>query len=139
MDKGKTFTLSTDYPGIARFYYLGIQVDIPNELSGIEYRAAWDTGATVTCISKRIADYLRLPIDGYTQANTAGGTILAQVVTVDVRFSNGLIFKSIPVCVAELLNYDVLIGVDIISKGDFLVQNQNGKTTVKFGVPKLDI
>ena len=38
----------------------------------------------------------------------------------------------------ELINTDVLIGMDIINEGDFAVSNEYGATTFSFRIPSVE-
>ena len=38
----------------------------------------------------------------------------------------------------ELLDTDVLVGMDIINKGDFAVSNRNGATSFSFRIPSVE-
>ena len=125
------------YSNIARVYGIPLQVDIPGERVGKEYNAIRDTGASSTCISNRLVDYLSLPIDGYVDNHTANGTVRSTLHTVDVRFQSGLYFKGIQVVAADMVMQDVLIGTDIISLGDLSITNYYGRTIVTFGVPSI--
>lgn len=42
---------------------------------GVKINAIWDTGASGTCISKRVAQQLKLVPVGMSSHNTAAGTI----------------------------------------------------------------
>jgi len=37
----------------------------------------------------------------------------------------------------ELTGFDILIGMDIINKGDFAISNRNGKTMFSFRYPSM--
>jgi len=132
------FTHTKPYAGVARVYEIVLQIDRPTERSGRQYHSIWDTGATHTTISQRLAQLLDLAPVGFTDTHTANGTaVRCPIHLVDVRFESGLLFKKVPVIVANLLVTDVLIGTDIISQGDFSVTNCNEKTIVTFGVPSI--
>ena len=132
------FAHTTPYSEIARIYKIPIQIDRFNERSGIEYNAIWDTGASGTSISKRLAEYLNLVPIGFVDTHTANGTaIRCPIHLVDIRFQSGLYFANCPVVAVNLLTTDVLIGTDIISQGDFSITNCDGKTIVTFAVPSI--
>jgi len=131
------FAHTKPYAGLARVYEISLQVDRPTERSGRQYHSIWDTGATHTTISQRLAQFLNLTPVGFTDTHTANGTARCPVHFVDVRFESGLYFHKIPVLTSNLMTTDVLIGTDIISQGDFSVTNCNGKTIITFGVPSI--
>jgi len=131
------FAHTTPYKGIARVYGMAVQIDRPKERSGRQYFAIWDTGASGTCISNKLAEFLKLEPVSFVDTNTANGAVRCPVSLVDIRFESGLTFQNVTVTVANLLTYDALIGTDIISLGDFSVTNLDGETCVTFGVPSI--
>ena len=87
------------------------------------WTAIWDTGATKSCIAKRIVDELNLIAVGRTSIGTANGITDANTYLVDIGLPNGVTVKNILVTCADLGDDDVLIGMDIITKGDFSITN----------------
>ncbi|MBQ7752795.1 MAG: retroviral-like aspartic protease family protein [Treponema sp.] len=85
------------------------------------WTAIWDTGATKSCIAKRIVDELNLIAVGRTSIGTANGITDANTYLVDIGLPNGVTVKNILVTCADLGDDDVLIGMDIITKGDFSI------------------
>jgi len=51
--------------------------------------------------------------------------------------TNGTIFPNLQVAEGELNNCDMLVGMDVINSGDFIVSNFNGKTVFTFRMPSL--
>ena len=101
--------------------------------------ALWDTGATGSVILKEIADKLHLPVIGFGKVATAGGVVEVPFYYIDVLLPNNVIFPKLRVSQADALGLGVnmLVGMDIISKGDFAISNFEGKTTFTFRVPSL--
>lgn len=104
----------------------------PNVLN---YVGIWDTGATGTVVTKKVADDLKLPPIGKVKVYHADGEGWANVYLVNLLLRNGVGFKSLRVTEGKLNGADVLIGMDVITQGDFAVTNLNGNTTFSFGVP----
>lgn len=53
---------------------------------------------------------------------------------------NNVIVQNVIVACADLgINIDLLIGMDIISLGDFAITNVNGKTIFSFRLPSVSI
>lgn len=100
-----------------------------------KYTAIWDTGATGTVISQRVIDECGLIPTGMTQVATAGGIVSVGTYIVDVSLPNNVTFHNLNVTSGNLNGTDVLIGMDIISAGDFSVSNFNGKTKFTFRIP----
>lgn len=108
--------------------------------SGIEHRIAitqWDTGATGTCISKSIAAQLKLQPIGMLRIRTPSGTTMVNRYIVDIILNQEIRIKNLEVLETEIgsQGIDVLIGMDIISCGDFAVSNFNGNTQFTFRIP----
>ena len=103
------------------------------------FRAIWDTGATASVITNRVVSALGLSPIGVAQVHTAGGTTLASVYLVAILLPNKVGFQSVRVTEAPISGADVLIGMDIISKGDFAVTNFGGKTVFTFRVPSVQL
>lgn len=101
-----------------------------------EYTAIWDTGATNSVITKKIAEELGLKPIGMTQSHTAGGLRDCNLYMIDVMLPNGIQISTVQVTEAPLVGFDVLIGMDIIGLGDFAVSTHDGdKTLVSFRIP----
>lgn len=103
----------------------------------VQTAAVWDTGATGTVITKKIADALGLKPIGVTIVNHAAGSSPMNEYFVNVSLPNGVIFQGVRVTEGVLAGIDALIGMDIIASGDFAVThcNDNGGTTMSFCVP----
>ena len=101
----------------------------------IDCLALWDTGATISAITKELANKLGLMPFSRTNVSHAGGTSAANLYKVNVYLPNRVAFHSITVMEAVLNKCDALIGMDIISKGDFVITNRNNKTVFSFQIP----
>ena len=99
--------------------------------------AQWDTGATNTCISEEIANEYNLQPIGKVQSKTPSGTLTSLVYLIDIILNNEVVFRDWKVMGSKIgaQGIDVLIGMDIISKGDFAISNYNGKTQFTFRLP----
>ena len=99
--------------------------------------AQWDTGATNTCISEEIAIKYNLKPVSMVQSKTPSGILNAPVYFIDIILNNEVIFRNWKVMGSKIgaQGIDVLIGMDIISKGDFAISNYNGKTQFSFRLP----
>ena len=109
-----------------------------NSTSGVNVRALWDTGATESVISKRVVDAHGLKPTGTRRVNHAQGTAEnVPTFLVDIELPNKLIVPNLTVTLG-VLQVDVLIGMDIISKGDFAVTHPSGHTKFTFKMPATD-
>jgi predicted aspartyl protease len=97
--------------------------------------ALWDTGASISAITPEIKDKLKLTsIDKKTIAGIHSSQI-ADVVYITLELPNNVIKKNIKVAVCNIPNARMIIGMDIISLGDFALSNGNDQTLFSFAVP----
>lgn len=99
------------------------------------WRALWDTGATNSCISSNVVDYLNLEVNDSASIQTAGGIYHTKQYLIDVELTNGVVIEDVPMFNAELDGYDMLIGMDIICQGDFSITSSNSLTKFSFRIP----
>lgn len=97
----------------------------------------WDTGATGSVITRKVVDQLDLKPTSKAKIYHANGEAVVDVYYVNIFLPNQVGFSFIKVTEGKLTGADVLIGMDIISKGDFAISNFNEKTTFTFRVPSL--
>jgi len=100
-----------------------------------EFRGLWDTGATRTSISNRVATLLKLIPIRQTTIFHATGQSIVNVYDISIVLPNDILFPFKTVSEGKFSGFDVLIGMDIISQGDFSISNVNGKTTFSFRTP----
>lgn len=103
-----------------------------------EVVGVWDTGATSTMISEGLAKSLNLvPVSARSVAH-AGGVDQRWSYLVDVWLPNQVVVRGVVATdCAGLTDFDVLIGMDIITAGDFSVTSANGRTVMSFRMPSL--
>jgi len=99
------------------------------------FDALWDTGADGSVISNSVVSALRLMPDGKVRICHADGMSLVNTYTVDLRLPSGVVFKNLTVTSGDLADVDVLIGMDIISMGDFALTAPGGCTKFSFKIP----
>lgn len=100
----------------------------------MQFRAVWDTGAWASAISPRVVKALGLIPTGWGFSDTAAGRSQVQKFGVNILLPNGVGFRSVEVS-CNNMKVDVLIGMDIISQGDFCVTNKDGKSIFTFQTP----
>ena len=98
-------------------------------------RSLWDTGATGTVITKNIVDQLALKPIGKVKVFHANGEDYVNTYMVNIMLPNNTGIPLVKVTEGKLNGIDVLIGMDIISKGDFSISNTGGKTIFSFQIP----
>jgi hypothetical protein len=109
-----------------------IAVDLP------EYKGIWDTGATNSVITQKIVDDRGLKPISATQVHGVNSSKISPVYLVDFLLPFGVIVQSLRVTLGDLPDgSDALIGMDVITLGDFSVTNLDGNTKMSFRVPSL--
>lgn len=117
-------------------------IDLPitenNALPVTGFKALWDTGASQSVISSKLASALGLTPYRYGMCHSAAGTNRVPMYLVSLHLPNKVIFPQI--AVMEFVGsdqFDVLIGMDVIGQGDFSITNFEGKTSFSFRVPSI--
>lgn len=141
--QNKPFHLAfkVDYPCVVRELRTEVLIALPQMLDkninkkGVKVQALWDTGATCTAISSNIVNALGLkPVDK-AENYTAAGKRVVDVYYIDIILPNRVRIQDVKVTECILADFDVLIGMDIISMGDFAISNGNGKTHFSYCIP----
>ena len=102
-------------------------------------QAIWDTGATGTCITKKVVEALGLQPIGFCRISTAGGVVDAPRYKLDIKLPNNVVITGIIATECTLDGADVLIGMDLITMGDFAISNYEGKTVFSFRFPSVAV
>ena len=104
------------------------------------YMALWDTGSTMTVISDELASKLNLEPVGEMVAETAGGRYKANKYILSLHLPNRLNIENVMIASGKLgPGIDILIGMDIITLGDFAITNYNNKTVFSFRFPSSEV
>jgi predicted aspartyl protease len=113
--------------------------DLPKEPPRKEFQAIWDTGATGTVISSRVVSECGLKPIGMAISHTASDIVNSNVYRISIELPNRVVFFALRVVEGKLPGgSDVLIGMDIITQGDFALTHKNKKTTFAFRMPSID-
>jgi predicted aspartyl protease len=139
--------LTTTYTGITRILQSEVHVSkvldpstipkalTPQKVGAKKFTAIWDTGATGTVISQRVVDACGLKPIGIAEVNTANEKRLSSVYLASIFLPNHVYFPQLRVTEGTISGGDVLIGMNIITRGDFAITNRDGKTTFSFRWP----
>ncbi|MFA7402182.1 MAG: SEC-C metal-binding domain-containing protein [Bacteroidales bacterium] len=102
-------------------------------------KALWDTGATHCVVTKQTAKTLNLKPISISKVSHANGISLANVYLINIYLPNNLVIPSVRVteCADNAGNFGVIIGMDVITMGDFSITNYDSKTTVSFRIPSI--
>ena len=102
----------------------------------VKFKAVWDTGATNSMITQAVIDACGLkPVSTTTVSHALGDTEDVEVFLVNIGLPNGVGIPVLRVAKAVLKYGDILIGMDIITAGDFAVTNRGGFTKFSFRIP----
>lgn len=101
----------------------------------VKFNALWDTGATNSAISPKVVAALGIRPYTMTKVFHAQGESMTGVYLVNIFLPNNVAFQSLRVSEGILNGCDVLIGMDIISHGDFSITHKNKGTVFSFQIP----
>ena len=102
----------------------------------IEFAAIWDTGATKTNITTKVARALKLDESGLIECLSVDGYSMKPTYDIDALIPNNVKVLNLEVIGdANLGGFDVLVGMDIINLGDFVICNERGMTSFSFRMP----
>ena len=103
--------------------------------SGKEWDALWDTGATCSVITPAIVNTLKLSPVSYTFMSGVNGIEIAAQYYVDIELPSGVIAGKVLTVEGTPLGCDLLLGMDIIGLGDFIVSFCDETTQFGFRTP----
>ena len=128
---------STSYAGIVRALVseIGIVTGVSASTTEVvKCKALWDTGAVYSVISRQFAKKLGLMSFDSGRAYTAQGSYDTSVYLLDILLPNKMIVQDLRVSDGEFQDFDFLLGMDVISLGDFTVTNKDA-TRFAFRIP----
>jgi len=96
--------------------------------------ALWDTGAYSSVISDKVISALGLVPVNHMRACGVNGWYDTPVYVIDLMLPNKIKVTGLCVSRGDLITSDMLIGMDIMSKGDFKLTNAD-KTCFTIRVP----
>ena len=142
----QAFTIK--YNGITNVLFSEVGISEAHDLKDqsktpevVTVRAIWDTGATCTVITKKLAEKIGLVPTGKTNITVVGGnnSTLENTYIVNVYLPNKVCMIFVRIVEVSGLTGDaeVLIGMDIIGSGDFSIFQENGKTIMTYRYPSI--
>jgi len=102
---------------------------------GKTWDALWDTGATCSVITPNIVKELNIAPSSYTFVSGVHGKARAAQYYIDFGLPNGVMVPKVLVVEGNPAGCDLLIGMDIIGLGDFVVSCCNGSTQFGLRMP----
>lgn len=107
-----------------------------------DYVAVWDTGAMHTVIRKKVAQDLGILPSGKIDVEVVGEGDDSQLIegvptyVVNLYLPSGVGVIGVPVSEGGTPGCDVLLGMDVVTMGDFAITHyQNGFTCMSFVIP----
>ena len=101
-----------------------------------EFTAIWDTGATNSVITQGVVDACGLRPTGMAKVQGFNSVSDCEVYLVNIILPNNVGIAQVRVTKGGIPSgADILIGMDIIVRGDFSVTNKNGITVFSFRIP----
>lgn len=129
----KTFTLLYDKEKPVLYSYAKILIG--DRVIATD-KAMWDTGATITAISHSAAKNLdTTPSDTGTSISATDRSD-SDIYLATLELPGGIVFHDVEVWDVDLSDHgaEVVIGMDIISRGRFIVETVNGIPMFSFSI-----
>lgn len=133
------YALTKTYSGLSNRIITPIKVTNPKTGAIIETFGVWDTGAQCSVIRQDLVDLLNLEYRGMKhiigiQSEEDRPTYFANVKLNNEQISTDMLITGVN-AFSKDENEGMLIGMDIISKGDFSITNFQGNTVMTFRKP----
>lgn len=116
----------------------------PEEISGnssfepYATRALWDTGATNSVLAPATVEALGLVPVGKALSQHAGGSSEVNKYLVHMILPSRVIIPGLLVMdCSDTDQFGAIIGMDVLSRGDFTVTHGDGKTCMSFRIPSV--
>lgn len=140
---GQSFTVSYNSKSNVLNANVGVSpnIQVNNSYIDSKWVSLWDTGATRTVITNKIVSELNLKPVSMGTARTPQGQYNAYMYYINLFLPNHVVFPKLLVMEGQPSGCDILIGMDVIGNGDFVVSNYDNKTTFSYRFPssaKLD-
>ena len=116
-------------------------VAVGGEGSMMAVNALWDTGSTESLISENIVKMIDPILKSKAKYVTKDTVIESETYAVSLSLSEEITFRDVLVKKADLSekNVDIIIGMDIISRGDLEIRNYNNLIEFAFRIPPRNI
>ena len=130
------------FPQIQHAIIIDCVVGVPDyddatlDRNSVICKALIDTGAMKTCISKRVADFLGMIPSGTMKVTVANGqTDVVNTHVINLTLGGDIRFSPLTVPRLDMMGQDIIIGMDLLSKGNTVISNSDQGTTFVFEVP----
>ena len=103
-----------------------------------KYKAIWDTGATHSVITPQVFQELGLFAIDKSIVNGVNSRKEVPVTIIHIGLPNKFLIPNHRVSVCDIAGGDMLIGMDIIARGDFSICTGDKKTLFSFAMPPFE-
>jgi hypothetical protein len=118
---------------ITPVYLYGVSAPTPKDTVT---NALWDTGAAISAVTPLIQQELELVQIGTKYIRGVTGTKKVPVVLLTLELPNDLLKQTVEVVVCNFsTNVGMIIGMNIITLGDFALLHGNNRTEFSFTIP----
>ena len=139
MPKAHHYAFKKEYSYLSSRLTTEVEINTVSAQKRSIVTALWDTGATISAITPAIAQKLNLIPINRVKVNGVNNISLADVVKISIELPGQIVIQEINVVVCNLITgVEMLIGMDIIQRGDFSISNGKGKTLFSFAIPPFD-
>ncbi len=111
----------------------------PQACGAQRYRAIWDTGATGSVITPAVVAACGLQPISVAWVTGVNGTRQAQVYLVSLWLPNHVSIPAVRVTANPITGANILIGMDVIGRGNFAVSQMDSKMLFSFRVPCVEM
>jgi len=110
----------------------------PSEV--LPMKALWDTGATHCCITKQAAERAKLPAIGRAIVTGVHGAQERDEYYMNLILPNQVMVSRIRAteCDEDQGKFDVIIGMSVITLGDFAISQPRDETVFTFRIPSIE-
>ena len=132
---------TTEYPCVTRAIVTNITISDIDLKATFKTKGIWDTGATNCAITAELVQELNLKPISMVEVSGVHGKQWANVYLIHVLLENRVRIKVRASECSNLLGdkaIGMLIGMDVISIGDFAISNCMGRTLMSFRIPSTE-
>lgn len=133
----KSFTI-TQNKGLLTRIISEVVVFNPYSKKSIKAKALWDTGATCSVISNTLAKNILLKNICHAKMRHANGIEEVPVFVAEIKLPNQVVIPKLTMLSCNPIHeFDLIIGMDIIARGDFAITSKDGNTKFSFRMPSV--
>lgn len=132
----KTYIISEQIKNFTGSIITDVQLYIPSSDDILTVKGLWDTGSTFSSVSNEIVEKYNLKPIGETKILNTTGQMEQKIYELKMIF--GSIAVSFHPSGTDIIHddgFDILIGMDIIACGDFVISSKDNEVYFFFRIP----